>query len=75
MFEIGTGYRFVMIEGTSDGWGEVSFTETVIATDGPLLKLESGRIINSHSSLFVTALPVTAVAATPESEAAPSETT
>ncbi|MEK1893778.1 MAG: hypothetical protein AAAB20_10955 [Rhizobium sp.] len=62
MFDIGTGYRFVMIEGTSEGWGELSFTEKVIDIDGPLLKLESGRIINSHSSLFVDATPVTMLA-------------
>jgi hypothetical protein len=62
MFDIGTGYRFVMIEGTSEGWGELVFTETVVDIDGPLLKLASGRIINSHSSLFVSAVPVTMVA-------------
>jgi len=62
MFEIGTDYRFAMIEGTSEGWGELTFTEKVIDIDGPLLKLESGRIINSHSSLFVTATPVTMLA-------------
>ncbi len=62
MFDIGTGYRFVMIEGTSDGWGERVFTETVIDIDGPLLKLASGSIINSHSSLFVSADPVTMIA-------------
>ncbi|SEI18805.1 hypothetical protein SAMN05216228_104239 [Rhizobium tibeticum] len=62
MFDIGTGYRFVMIEGTSEGWGGLTFIEKVIDIDGPLLKLESGRIINSHSSLFVTATPMTMLA-------------
>ncbi len=71
MFDIGSSYRFVLIEGTSEGWGETSFTEFVAAIDGPLLKLESGRIINAHSSLFVSATPVSMVAsvsAMPESE-------
>jgi len=62
MFEIGTSYRFILIEGTSEGWGETTFTEHVAAIDGPLLKLQTGRIINAHSSLFVSATPVSTVA-------------
>ena len=62
MFETGTSYRFVLIEGTSEGWGETAFTEYVTAIDGPLLKLETGRIINAHSSLFVSATPVSMIA-------------
>lgn len=35
------------------------FEEAVVDIDGPLLKLLSGRIINSHTSLFVIATPIT----------------
>jgi len=62
MFNIGEKYSFVLIEGTSDGWGELSFTDNVVDIDGPLLKLESGRMINSHSSLFVRAAPAVMLA-------------
>jgi hypothetical protein len=62
MFEIGATYQFVLIEGTSEGWGEQTFMDTVIDIEGPLLKLASGRIINSHSSLFVSAVPVSMIA-------------
>jgi hypothetical protein len=57
MFDEGRQYTFVMIEGTSDGWGEVTFSEVVSEIDGPLLRLADGRVINSHSSLFVSATP------------------
>ncbi len=57
MFDEGRQYRFTIIEGTSDGWGELTFSEVVSAIDGPLLKLADGTVINSHSSLFVSAKP------------------
>jgi len=62
MFDIGSSYKFVLIEGTSDGWRELVFEEAMVEIDGPLLKLSSGRIINSHSSLFVSATPITMLA-------------
>ncbi|RDJ02977.1 hypothetical protein B5K06_31275 [Rhizobium grahamii] len=64
MFGVGLNYKFVLIEGTSDGWRELVFEESVMEIDGPLLKLSSGRIINSHSSLFVSATPITALSST-----------
>jgi hypothetical protein len=75
MFDIGTGYNFTLIEGTSDGWNEVRFTERVTDIDGPLLKFESGRIINAHSSLFVSAVPVTMLASASPAETADAGTT
>ncbi len=57
MFDEGRQYRFTIIEGTSDGWSELTFSEVVSAIDGPLLKLADGTVINSHSSLFVSAKP------------------
>ena len=75
MFDIGTGYNFTLIEGTSDGWNEVRFTERVTEIDGPLLKFESGRIINAHSSLFVSAVPVTMLASASPAETADAGTT
>jgi len=75
MLDIGTGYNFTLIEGTSDGWNEVRFTERVADIDGPLLKLESGRIINAHSSLFVSAVPVTMLASASPPETADAGTT
>jgi len=59
MFDKGSNYEFILIEGTSDGWRELVFEDAVLEIDGPLLKLSSGRIINSHSSLFVSASPIT----------------
>ncbi|EPE96258.1 hypothetical protein [Rhizobium grahamii] len=64
MFDVGLNYKFVFIEGTSDGWRELVFEESVMEIDGPLLKLSSGRIMNSHSSLFVSATPITALSST-----------
>jgi hypothetical protein len=43
--------------------------------DGPLLKLESGRIINAHSSLFFSAVPVTMLASASPPETADAGTT
>ncbi|KRB61142.1 hypothetical protein ASE04_22490 [Rhizobium sp. Root708] len=74
MFDIGATYRFVLIEGTSEGWGENDFTDTVIDIDGPLLKLSSGRIINSHSSLFVSATLISMIASASSAEEQVEET-
>lgn len=68
MFENGATYQFVLIEGMSEGWGEQTFIDTVIEVEGPLLKLASGRIINSHSSLFVSAVPVSMIASAASAE-------
>jgi len=73
MFDIGATYNFVWIQGTSEGWGEETFTDLVVEIDGPLLKLSSGRIINSHSSLFVSAVLVSMIASAPTGS--PSEAT